>query len=179
MTIGAAISLVALAASFIVVPLARRWSEREDAIRLSGDRVARLRGLAERQGVVVNAASAGEATMSAMPTRALRGRTEALAASELQRVLQDYARESRVSVTRLDVAASDRDADSLSLGGAPIPASVAAVTDIYGLADLLGRIQHGPFLMEVTELNVTANAVLRGDLLQVSLALRAPFVVTP
>lgn len=178
MAIGAAVSVAALLFAFVAMPVARRWSEREDAIRLSRERVARLRGLTERQSAVIAAARARDEAMNALPQRILRGRTAGLAASELQRVLQDYAIASRVSISRLDVAGETK-GDSTASGNLVLPAALAAVTDIYGLADLLERMKRGSTLLDVSELNVTSNAVLRGELLQVSMTVRAPYMVAP
>jgi hypothetical protein len=50
------------------------------------------------------------------------------------------------------------------------------VGDIYGLTDMLALIQHGPLLLEVTELSVRPNSALRGELLQVTVALRGAWV---
>ena len=162
-----------------VAPLGRRWSEREEAIRLSRDRVERLRGLAARKGEVLQAATIRDSAMGAMPRRLLRGRTAALAASELQRILQEYAHLSRVSINRLDVASEDRTGEAATLGGGALPANISAVSDIYGLADLLARLQHGTVVLEVSEVGATSSTVLRGESLQLSLVVRAPYVVAP
>ena len=54
--------------------------------------------------------------------------------------------------------------------------TVAAVGDIYGITDLLSRIQNGPLLLEITELVVRPNPALKGDLLQVTVTLRGAYL---
>jgi hypothetical protein len=108
--------------------------------------------------------------------RLVHGRTPALAASALQALLQEYAVAARVSVTRLDVASAG---DSAGGGVPAIPATIAAVSDIYGLADFLARVEQGERWLEVTELVVSPNPALRGELLQLSLVVRAPYVLDP
>jgi hypothetical protein len=109
--------------------------------------------------------------LDAAGVRLLRGRTTALAASSLQELLREYARESRIGITRLDVASTPQAGADLV-----IPATVSAVGDIYGLADLLARLQRGARLIEVRGLTVAPNPALRGELLQISLVLAAPYV---
>jgi hypothetical protein len=175
-TIAVALGVLALAlvASGWVAPAIRRWNEREAAIAVTRDRVARLRELVRRQPELVAEADRRE-QRSPGTVRLLRGRTVALASSELQQLLHAYARESRVSVNRLAVA----DPDSSRSGATGIAATVSAVTDVYGLADLLGRLQGGAVLLSVDELSIAPNPVLRGNLLQVAVTVRAPFVLEP
>jgi hypothetical protein len=47
------------------------------------------------------------------------------------------------------------------------------------LADFLGRLQSNEVVLSVDALQVEPNPVLRGSLLQVSLTVRAPYLVTP
>lgn len=167
---GAAVLAVAWAASAWIAPAVRRWSDREAAIAATRERVARLQQLIGQEPELVAAAATrdaeGEGTL-----RVLRGRTPALASSNLQGLLQEYARMSRVSVSRL----ATTEADSTRY----VEASVSAVTDVYGLADLLARLQGGSLLLEIAGLSVAPNPVLRGNLLQVALTVRAPFVLEP
>lgn len=174
--IGIAVLVIAFVASRVVLPVAREWRDREAQIDLARERVARLNGLALYQDSLVQAAQ--QATEMPMVPRVLRARTAALAASELQGMLQEYSRVSRVSISRLDVA-SRVEGEADGAGAQFIPASVSATTDVYGLADLLNRIETGELALDVSELSVSPNAALRGDLLQVSLVVRAPFLLEP
>ena len=172
---GAAVLAAALFIAFVIAPVARRWGARESAIGVARDRMARLLSLTSQQPQLVAAAQRGDVP-APTSVRVLRGRTPALVASDLQALLQDYARTSRVSVTRLEVSNA---ADSLVSPERGVSASISATTDIYGLGDLLSRVQSGSVLLSVDELSVAPNAVLRGNLLQVALTVRAPFVVEP
>lgn len=172
-TIAASILVAALAFAYLVLPVARRWSDRESAISAARDRVARLQGLIEQRDQLVRVADERAGDASA-PVRVIRGRTTSLAASTLQEALQEYARLSRVSITRLDVASLP---DSVANAERGLPATVSAVTDIYGLADLLTRVQRGALLLNIEELSVAPNPVLRGNLLQLVLTVRAPFIL--
>lgn len=168
--IGATVAVVALFAAFVALPAARHWRDREVAIEAARDRVARLAGFAASQDKLVAATRVEPAGSHA---RALRARTAALAASELQALLQEQARVSRVSVERLEVSSANDSATS------QVSAALSATTDIYGVADLLTRLHASPVLLSVEELQVTSNPVLRGNLLQLALTVRAPFVVQP
>ncbi|MGQ0648789.1 MAG: GspMb/PilO family protein [Gemmatimonadaceae bacterium] len=142
---------------------------------MTRERVARLRGLADQETQLVAAADARQEAGVGV-VRLLRGRTVALVASDLQSLLQDHARLSRVSVSRLEVS---NGADSAASLEQRVSASVSAVTDIYGLADLLNRLHSSTVLLSLDEVHVAPNPVLRGNLLQVALTVRAPFVLEP
>lgn len=173
--IGAAIVAVAVLGVFVGHPLARRWGERESAIAAARERVARLEGLAAQEAQLVAAVRAGNAG-DLGSVRLLRGRTPALVASTLQSLLQDLARTSRVSITRLDVGSP---VDSTASPERGVLATISATTDIYGVADFLSRLHAGPALLRVESLSITANPVLRGNLQQVALDVRAPYVLEP
>ena len=103
----------------------------------------------------------------------LASSASALAASALQALVQGYADESGVTVRELNVAGAP---DSVSLGGAEaVPATVSAVGDVWGVSNFVSRIQHGTTLIDIREIGVSPNSALRGELLQLSLVLRAPY----
>lgn len=170
--LGAAVSLVAVVAAWAILPLARHWSAREAVIAAEVDRLARLRGLYAAEATLAAEVEARRRVLEAGPQRLLSGRTPPLAASALQSLLQDFADRSRVTVSRLDVAGSGDAAGD----PATIPANVSAVGDIYGIMELLSLIQHGPRLLEVTELSIRPNPALRGELLQFTIGLRGAYV---
>jgi hypothetical protein len=170
--IALAVSLVAVAAVKGGAPFARRWLLREQAIAAQAERLARLRGLVSAHADLEARVRDGEAALELRAQRLLPDRTAALAASSLQAALQEFADRSRLSVLRLDVAG----APALEGERPMIPATLSAVGDIYGLTDMLALIQHGPLLLEVTELSVRPNSALRGELLQVTVALRGAWV---
>ena len=172
--LGGAVLAIAAFVTVVVLPTAARWRDREAMIDALRRQRAQLVALGTQRSALEAAVQARTLQAEALPVRLVRGRTPALAASALQALLQDYATASRVSVTRLDVASTP---DS---GATPaIPALVSAVSDVYGLADFLSRLEQGGHWLEVTELSVSPNPSLRGELLQLSVAIRAPFVLEP
>ena len=170
---GATVSIVALVLAFGVVPFARRWSDREDRIAASADRLARLRSLVANEGELRRIVAAREAADAASGTGRgiLVGRTPALAASALQSAIQDYASRSRVTISRLDVAGAP---DTSNAVLPMIPASLSAVGDIYGIGEFLSRLQSGSPVIEIKELTLISNSALREGLIQLSISLRAP-----
>jgi hypothetical protein len=173
LAVGATVAVVALLVAYVVMPTARRWRDREAAIDVARDRVSRLAGLASWHD---NRPGASDGPPAESTPRALRGRTVALAAAQLQAMLQEQARLSRVSVERLEVAEGG---DSVSAAPAQVTANLSATTDIYGVADLLTRLQASSVALSLDDVQLTANPVLRGNLLQLALTVRAPFVVEP
>ncbi|MCC6316760.1 MAG: hypothetical protein IT361_03630 [Gemmatimonadaceae bacterium] len=168
LVIGATVAALALLGAFVVQPAARRWSDREAAIDAARDRVARLAGLRAQAPELI---AASEATPGDDRVLAVRGRTVALASAELQGALQEFARVSHVSVERLDLV----DIADSSL----VRATMSATTDIYGVADLLTRLQASRRVLAIEDVLVTSNPVLRGQLLQLALTVRAPVVLEP
>ena len=175
-TIAVGATVVALAAVVVlgVLPLARGWSERESLIAATRERLARVESIVGREAQLAEQTRAMEARLDAGGTRLVRARTLALAASTLQSMVREYARSSVVSVTRLDAAGAP-----IAIGGTTLalPATISAQGDIYGIADFLRRLQYGPSLVELTDLTIAPNPVLRGNLLQVSIGLRAPIAL--
>lgn len=168
---------IVLATAFVfaygVVPFARRWSAREDLIAMRSEQVARLRWLADHESELQRAASEQIArTGSVERPRLLAGRSPALAASALQALVQGYADESGVTVRELNVAGA---LDSTSAGADAVPATISAIGDIWGVSNFVSRLQHGTTLIDIREIGVTPNPSLRGELLQLSLVLRAPY----
>ncbi len=170
--VGGIISGLALILVFFILPFSRRWNEREDLIALGADRVAKLHALINnearlRSEVELRETAGGRGQL-------VSGRTPALAASALQTTIQGYAAQSRITVSRLDLAGEP---DSSAAPLASIPASVLAVGDIYGISEFLTLIQRGTPVIEVKELTMVSSSALRGGLIQLSLGLRAPTVI--
>ncbi len=170
--IGVLVAAVAIAVTYGVVPFASRWSAREALLDARVERLSRLRALIRDRGRVASAVQARTLTHDAQSPRVLSARSASLAASALQAVLQEYASASRVQLDRIDVASAPDTA-----GGLPaIPATVGATADIYGLTDLVARIERGAWLLEVVDLSVQRVRGPRGEeLLQVALVVRAPY----
>ena len=173
--IGATVVAVAAIVVLVLVPLGRRWSEREALIEATRERLARVESIVGREAQLAEAARAIDAGLDAAGTRLLRARSLPLAAAIVQSMVRDYARGSVVTVTRLDAAG----APVTSGSGIALPATISAQGDIYGIADFLRRLQHGPVLLELTDFTIAPNPVLRGNILQVSIGLRAPIALEP
>lgn len=170
--IGIAVSAIALIVAYGAVPYGRRWCAREEVVAAQADRLERLRGLIQGEARLTEMLRARSGSLDAGEQRLLAGRTPALAASGLQSLLQGFADQSQVTVSQLDVTGAPD-----TSGATPtIPATVSAVGDIYGITDMLSLIQHGSVLLDINELNVRPNPALKGDLLQLTVSLRAPFV---
>jgi hypothetical protein len=172
-TIAALVLATALIVAYGIVPFARRWRAREDLIATRAEQVARLRWLTEHESELRRAASEQLARAGSIERpRFLAGRSPALAASALQTLVQGYADESGLTVRELNVAGAP---DSASTGADAIPATVSAIGDIWGVSSFVARLQHGTTLIEIREIGVSPNPALRGELLQLSLVLRAPY----
>ena len=160
------------------IPLVRQWSDREVLIAARRGELARLRGVKEAEPVLVAAVDARIARAAEYPQRPVSAATAALAAGVLQGELQRYADASQLSVSELNVSGEP---DSTAVPLAALPATLIALGDVYGVADLLARVQHGSTLLEVRELTVQVNPARRatggGELLQLTLVVRAPFVI--
>jgi hypothetical protein len=166
------VSAAALLIVYAGLPLVRRWTDRESRIAAAEARIVRLRAVAGSEGSLRTALEARREAIASWPQRLLAARTPALAASALQTLIQEYADRSRVTVSRLDVAGSP---DSASRSAAAIPATVSALGDIYGMTELLSLLQHGPRLLDVREMSLAPNSALKGEPLQLTVTLRAPY----
>ena len=170
--LGVLVSVVALTVAYGALPFVRRWRAREEVIASQMDRLARLRGLIAGEEALRAAVRDRAAALEGGPQRLLAGRTPALAAAALQSELQRYADESQVMVSRLDVAGAPVTGGSLPR----LPATMSAVGDVHGIVDLLDRVQRGPLALEITELTVRPNPALRGDLIQITIALAGAYL---
>ncbi len=160
------------------IPLARQWSDREALIAARRGELARLHGMKEEAPTLRLAVDQRSARASEYPQRPVSAGTAALAAGVLQAELQRYADASQLSVSELNVSGEP---DSTAVPLAALPGTLIALGDVYGVADLLSRVQHGGTLLEVRELTVQVNPARKatggGELLQVTLVVRAPFVI--
>jgi hypothetical protein len=173
--IGATVVAVTAVVTLVLVPLGRRWSEREALIATTRQHLARVESIVGHEAELTGATRGVESRLDAGGTRLVRATSLPLAAAAVQSMVRDYARASVVTVTRLD-AAGEPIASGSSVA---IPATIAAQGDIYGIADFLRRLQHGPWLVEITDFAIAPNPVLRGNILQVSIGLRAPIAMEP
>jgi type II secretory pathway component PulM len=173
-----AVAVACVLTLWLAIPVVRQWSDREALITARRGELARLRGVAGAESFLRTALDARRARAAESSQRPVGAGTAALAAGVLQGVLQRYADESQLSVSELNVSGEP---DSTAVPLAALPGTLIALGDVYGVADLLSRVQHGTTLMEVRELTVQVNPSRRadggGELLQVTLVVRAPFVI--
>lgn len=173
--IGATVVTMAAVITLVLVPLGRRWSEREALIGVTRNHLARVSSIIGHEAELNEATRAVDARLDAGGMRLVRARSMPLAAAAVQSMVREYASGSVVTVTRLDAAG-----DPIASGSTvAIPATLAAQGDIYGIADFLRRLQHGPWLVEITDFSIAPNPVLRGNILQVSIGMRAPVAMEP
>ncbi len=162
----------------LAIPVMKRWGDREALIAARRGELARLNGVTGAESMLRTAVDARSARAAEYPQRPVAAATAALAAGVLQGVLQRYADESQLSVSELNVSGEP---DSTAVPLAALPATLIALGDVFGVADLLSRVQNGTTLLEVRELTVQINPARRaeggGELLQVTLTVRAPFVI--
>ncbi len=162
----------------LLIPVAKRWGDRESLIAARRGELARLHGVQGAESMLRTAVDARAARAAEYPQRPVAAATAALAAGVLQGVLQRYADDSQLSVSELNVSGEP---DSTSVPLAALPATLIALGDVFGIADLLSRVQNGTTLLDVRELTVQINPARRaeggGELLQLTLTVRAPFVI--
>lgn len=162
----------------LAIPIARRWSDRESLIAARRGELSRLRGIEGSESALQRAVEARDARAAEYPQRPVSAATAALAAGVLQGVLQRFADDSQLSVSELNVSGEP---DSTAVPLAALPATLIALGDVFGIADLLSRVQNSNTLLEVRELTVQVNPSRRadggGELLQLTLTVRAPFVI--
>lgn len=173
--IGATVVAVTAVAVLVIMPLGRRWSEREALIGATRAHLARVESIIGREAELAEATRALEARLDAGGMRLVRAPSLPLAASAVQSMVRDYARATAVTVTRLDATGAPISGD----GGIAVPVTIAAQGDIYGMADFLRRLQNGPWVLELTDFTIAPNPVLRGNIIQVSIGLRAPIALEP
>lgn len=150
---GAGIVAGALLVVFALLPLWDRWSSREATYSASRDRYVRLQSLVASEGRLRRALGQQQQALRASVGLLATGSTAALAASNLQALVQRYAEESVVQLDRIYVAGEAK-ADSLGL--VAIPVQVQGQGDIYGLVDFLFRLQHGEKLLVIDDMTITA-----------------------
>lgn len=166
---GAAASGLIVLAVLVVLPLGRRWRDREDQIAMRAAQLARLDDLVAREAEVRSQRAEVERARAGAGQQLLDGETAPVAASSLQLLLNRYAVESRVTLDRVDAVSGSPAPQGL----AEIPARIAVTADVYGLVDLLFYLQNGEKLLVVDDLRVQqARVGPRGEqLLAVSVSL--------
>ncbi len=151
-TVGAVVTLVALTATYVVLPLARRWSDREARITLRAEQLSRLQGVLAEEAAIRASLGEAERQRREAEDRLLRGGTRAVAGSNLQLLLNRYATEAGMEVDRVDAVAAGAGDEAVQR----IPARITVRGDLRGLVELLSRVQEGTVLLAVDELSVSA-----------------------
>jgi type II secretion system (T2SS) protein M len=150
---GAAIAATVLLVMFALLPMRDRWTSEESTYAASRDRYVRLQTLVASESRLRSALEAQQQAVQASVGLLATGSTPALAASNLQALVQRYAEESVVQLDRIFVAGEAK-ADSLGL--VSIPVQLQGQGDIYGLVDFLFRLQHGEKLLVIDDLSISA-----------------------
>jgi len=151
---GAIACAVLLLAVYVIVPFAKRWSDREAAITAKAEQLARLQSLVDSEAALQQVVDELEQSRSRRGRRLLVGTTPALAASTLQTLVRSYADQSRVTLQRVNLSGQDEPEES---GLTPVGLQVTVLGDLYGLVDFLYFLQNGEKLLVIDELQVTAN----------------------
>lgn len=193
--VGAGIVALAVLIVFAVLPLARHWLARESALGSAQARVAYLESLAQRSQEIAQMAAAAELQVRNLPQRVVHARSEPLAASQLQTVLQDAANTHGLLVTRIEVTnttdvrtgdtgpagTNTRVGGTTSGGGVAtfdVPATIAAYGDIIGVTGFLQWLSAGPQVVQFDRITLQRNSALLGapDVVQLSFDIRAPVI---
>lgn len=171
---GALVSALALLVVWGVLPFLRRWQDRETMIVERQMQLAQMQSLIEGEADTRQRLAARQRDRAAIRARLLTGTTPALAASSLQALLQEYADGSRIALERVDLVTEPRELGTGKLRG--IPVQLSGRGDIYGLADLLVRLQYGEKLLVIDELRVTGIGTDQApDLLNLSVRLHGAY----
>jgi type II secretory pathway component PulM len=152
---GAVISVVALSVAYLLLPFARNWTEREEAIEAKMEQVARLQALLENREALQEAVDGLEQSRDRRARRLLTGSTAALAASSVQSLMRSYAERSRVRLERVTV---DPDQTPEEDGLTPIRLQLTVRGDVYGMVDFLFYLQSGETLLVIDELQITGSS---------------------
>jgi hypothetical protein len=150
---GATVAATVLLVMFALLPMRDRWTSEESTYAASRDRYVRLQTLVASESRLRSALEAQQQAVQASVGLLATGSTPALAASNLQALVQRYAEESVVQLDRIFVAGEAK-ADSLGL--VSIPVQLQGQGDIYGLVDFLFRLQHGEKLLVIDDLSISA-----------------------
>lgn len=172
LAIAGIVSAAALLSAYAVLPYARRWAAREEAIAAKREQLARLHWLTRNEARLTRTAEERERALEAAPRRLIVAESASLASAELQRALLEMAESSQLQVQQVDVVSTAADAatDASQIGG-----RLAVMGDVEGLADFLQLLTRGATYTDVHELDVQPNAA-RSELLTIALSVRAPFV---
>lgn len=169
-TAGATIGALALVVTLLALPALDRWTAREAAISANRERHARLAGLVASEEALRGALRERRTAQAGTMRLLLAGATPALAASNLQTLLQQYAEESLVQLNRVDVVGQPK---AERPGLVSVPVVLQGQGDIHGLVDFLYRVQHGQRLLVIDEISVNTRSSWQGENQVLQWSLRA------
>jgi type II secretion system (T2SS) protein M len=152
---GAVIGGSALAFALFAGPLLERWTSREAALEANRQRGARLQALVASESALRQALQTRRRDHAATMQLLLVGATPALAASNLQAQLQQYADESFVQLNRVDVVGEPK---AERPGLVAIPVVLQGQGDVYGLVDYLYRLQYGQRLLVIDDIAINSRS---------------------
>jgi hypothetical protein len=153
--VGAIIGVLALVFTLVADPLVDRWTAREAQLAANRERWTRLQALVSSEPALREALAARQRTHAATMRLLLVGATPALAASNLQAQLQQYADESFVQLNRVDVVGQPKAERPELLS---IPVMLQGQGDVYGLVDYLYRLQYGQRLLVIDDISINARS---------------------
>lgn len=166
---GTAVTIVTLSVAYVVLPEARRWSDREAQISLRAAQLARLQAVLAQEKSVREELSDLRRKRRTAERRLLAGATSAVARSDLQLLLNRYATESGMELERVDALGQS---DSIGVLQR-IPARIMVRGDIRGLVEILHLLQGSETLLAVDEIRLSTSPGFRreADLLTASVSL--------
>ena len=167
---GAAVAAALLATTLVALPALDRWTLREDALAANRERHARLASLLSSEPALRRALAERRSAYAGSVQLLLAGATPALAGSNLQALLQQYAEESFVQLNRVDVAGAPR---AERPGLLSVPVVLNGQGDVYGLVDFLQRIHHGQRLLVIDEISISTRAAYLDEDALLTWSLRA------
>lgn len=158
---GAIASAAIVVLALGVLPFVRRWEERRASIDMAAEQVRRYETLVRDEPRLRQEVERGRKRARTGPL--FGGVTTAVAASNVQSLLQQYARSSGVKLDRVDVVGEPTPSKD---GLAAIPIQLAAQGDLHGLVALLERIHRGDKLLLIDDMVIGAGST-RADSVQV------------
>lgn len=151
---GATTSALLVVAALLVLPAARHWAERREEVHANRERARRYEQLVASERALGARVAARRRELAALGVA--EGVTPAVAASNIQSLLQSYVRASGATLDRVDVVGEAKVDDG---GVAGIPVQLTAHGDIHGLVALLRQIEEGGKLLLVDELTISKGTV--------------------
>jgi hypothetical protein len=156
---GAVISAVAILTTFVGLPVFQRWSDREAMIAVRTDQLARTEAVLAGRASLSETLDALREEQARMEPRLLQGATVAVAASNLQLLLNGYVTEAGMELQRVDALGEAEDLGSLQR----VPARLTVRGDVRGFVYLLARLHESEPFLAIDELRLSTTVPRPGD----------------